>query len=72
MTQHSEQILAQPAEEATRQFLTFTIGEEHFGMELHQTREIIEYAGITQVPLMPQFLCGVINCAFLSRNCFET
>jgi purine-binding chemotaxis protein CheW len=45
----------------TSQFLTFTIAGEHFGMELHQTREIIEYAGITQVPLMPQFITGVIN-----------
>jgi len=45
----------------TSQFLTFTIGKENFGMDLHQTREIIEYAGITQVPLMPQFLSGVIN-----------
>lgn len=43
------------------QYLTFTIGQEHFGMDLNQTREIIEYAGITQVPLMPQFLSGVIN-----------
>jgi len=43
------------------QYLTFTIGNEHFGMDLHQTREIIEYAGITQVPLMPQFITGVIN-----------
>ncbi len=45
----------------THQFLTFTIGSEHFGMDLHQTREIIEYVGITQVPLMPKFLSGVIN-----------
>jgi len=45
----------------TSQFLTFTIANEHFGMDLKQTREIIEYAGITQVPLMPQFLSGVIN-----------
>lgn len=44
-----------------RQFLTFSIGHEHFGMDLHQTREIIEYQGVTSVPLMPSFLCGVIN-----------
>jgi purine-binding chemotaxis protein CheW len=43
------------------QFLTFTIADEHFGMDLHQTREIIEYAGITEVPLMPKFISGVIN-----------
>lgn len=44
-----------------RQFLTFRLGDENFGMELHQTREIIEYGGITHVPLMPSFLAGVIN-----------
>ena len=46
---------------SNKQFLTFSIGKEHFGMDLTQTREIIEYAGITQVPLMPKFLSGVIN-----------
>ena len=49
------------SQQETRQFLTFTIGEENFGMELHQTREILEYDGVTQVPLMPLFLSGVIN-----------
>jgi purine-binding chemotaxis protein CheW len=45
----------------TRQFLTFRIGAELFGMELGQTREILEYNGVTEVPLMPKFLRGVIN-----------
>jgi purine-binding chemotaxis protein CheW len=45
----------------TKQFLTFRVGSEHYGLELNQTREIIEYAGITEVPLMPNFLRGVIN-----------
>lgn len=43
------------------QYLTFNIGNERFGMRLSQTREVIEYAGVTQVPLMPSFLVGVIN-----------
>lgn len=43
------------------QYLTFRIGDEHYGLELAQTREIIEYGGITSVPLMPIFLRGVIN-----------
>lgn len=46
---------------ATKQFLTFRIGNENYGLELSQTREIIEYGGITSVPLMPNFLRGVIN-----------
>lgn len=44
-----------------KQYLTFCIGSEHYGLELSQTREIIEYSGITAVPLMPNFLRGVIN-----------
>lgn len=47
--------------EVIKQYLTFNIGVEHYGLELSQTREIIEYSGITEVPLMPNFLRGVIN-----------
>ncbi len=43
------------------QYLTFRIGDESFGMDLGQTREVIEYSGVTKVPLMPQFVSGVIN-----------
>lgn len=46
---------------AKQQYLTFCIGSEKFGMALGQTREVIEYGNITQVPLMPSFLSGVIN-----------
>lgn len=53
-----KKVVAKPA---PKQFLTFRIGNEHYGLELSQTREIIEYSGITEVPLMPSFLRGVIN-----------
>lgn len=49
------------AVEIIKQYLTFRIGHENYGLELSQTREIIEYSGITEVPLMPNFLRGVIN-----------
>lgn len=49
------------APEVIKQYLTFNIGHEYYGLELSQTREIIEYNGITEVPLMPNFLRGVIN-----------
>ena len=49
------------AAEVIKQYLTFRIGDENYGLELSQTREIIEYSGITEVPLMPNFLRGVIN-----------
>jgi len=43
------------------QFLTFCIKDECFGLRLAQTREILEYKQVTHVPLMPEFLVGVIN-----------
>jgi len=60
MNQLSKQKKVQAAE-VLQQYLTFRIGNEHYGLELSQTREIIEYSGITEVPLMPNFLRGVIN-----------
>ncbi len=60
MNQPSRQKKAQSVE-VIKQYLTFRIGNENYGLELSQTREIIEYSGITEVPLMPNFLRGVIN-----------
>ncbi len=60
MNQLSKQKKVQAAA-VLKQYLTFRIGNEHYGLELSQTREIIEYSGITEVPLMPNFLRGVIN-----------
>jgi purine-binding chemotaxis protein CheW len=60
MNQPGRQKKSQVAE-VIKQYLTFRIGNENYGLELSQTREIIEYAGITEVPLMPNFLRGVIN-----------
>lgn len=52
-------IAADPA--ALKQFLTFALGTETFAMPIESIREIIEFGGLTTVPLMPDFLRGVIN-----------
>ncbi|MFJ3044448.1 chemotaxis protein CheW [Herbaspirillum chlorophenolicum] len=44
-----------------RQYLTFLVGAESFAMPIGSIREIIEFGGLTEVPLMPSFLRGVIN-----------
>ena len=49
------------AAEAAAQFLTFTLGEEVFAMDIRTVREIIQYGPMTTVPLMPGFVRGVIN-----------
>nr|WP_308447356.1 chemotaxis protein CheW [Parachitinimonas caeni] len=43
------------------QYLTFTLGGEAFAMDILHIKEIIEYGGVTEVPLMPSFVRGVIN-----------
>ena len=47
--------------EPAAQFLTFTLGEEVFAMDIRTVREIIQYGPMTTVPLMPGFVRGVIN-----------
>jgi purine-binding chemotaxis protein CheW len=44
-----------------QQHLTFMLGGEMFAMEILSIREIIEYASLTEVPMMPPYIRGVIN-----------
>jgi purine-binding chemotaxis protein CheW len=43
------------------QYLTYSLAEETFAMDIRAVREIIQYASMTTVPLMPDFVRGVIN-----------
>jgi len=53
--------VADTATDAAAQFLTFTLGEEVFAMDIRTVREIIQHGAMTAVPLMPSFVRGVIN-----------
>jgi purine-binding chemotaxis protein CheW len=44
-----------------QQYLTFLLRDECFGLGIETVREIIEYGQLTAVPLMPDFVKGVIN-----------
>lgn len=46
---------------SANQYLTFTLGDEFFALEIAKVREVLDYTTITHVPRMPQFLRGVIN-----------
>jgi purine-binding chemotaxis protein CheW len=52
---------AAPAPAEQTQYLTFTVGKELFGLGILAVREIIEYQGLTVVPMMPAAIRGVIN-----------
>ena len=43
------------------QYLTFWLGDEVFGMDIRTVREIIQCGPMTTLPLMPDFVRGVIN-----------
>lgn len=43
------------------QYLTFWLGEDIFGMDIRSVREIIQCRPMTALPLMPDFVRGVIN-----------
>lgn len=44
-----------------RQYLTFLLGSEVFAIGILSIKEIIEYGGMTTVPMMPSCVRGVIN-----------
>jgi purine-binding chemotaxis protein CheW len=43
------------------EYLTFSLGEEDYGIELLRVREIIRYEPVTYVPMALPFIRGVIN-----------
>jgi len=45
----------------TRQYLTFKLGDEVFGIDVAKVREVLDFTSITKVPRTPDFMSGVIN-----------
>src|SRR5512142_1928331 len=43
------------------QYLAFSLSGETFAMDIRSIKEVIQFAGLTEVPLMPAFIRGVIN-----------
>jgi purine-binding chemotaxis protein CheW len=49
------------ATEEEQQYLTFLLSGEMFAIAILNIKEIIEYGNLTEVPMMPSFIRGVIN-----------
>ncbi len=47
--------------EAQRQIVAFRVGEEVFGLEIGEVREVVEYREVTPVPRAPEFVAGIIS-----------
>lgn len=66
MTQSNALALAAPVSAAAappvaHQYLVFTLNAEAFAVDILHIREIIEYGQLTEVPMMPSTVRGVIN-----------
>ena len=46
---------------APQQYLTFTLGGEMFAVAILNVKEIIEFGTVTEIPMVPSFIRGVIN-----------
>ena len=60
IVQRKGQALAS-VEEAPAQYLTFSLHGEMFAVGILNVKEIIEYGNLTEIPMMPPFIRGVIN-----------
>ena len=45
----------------SRQYVTFQLAEELFGVEVSRTREVLSLTSVTSVPQTPDYMLGVIN-----------
>lgn len=54
-------VMTVPASESPAQYLTFQLGGEMFAVGILNVKEIIEYGHLTEIPMMPAFIRGVIN-----------
>jgi len=57
----AEALSDEGANQEHAQYLTFTLRGEIFGIEILVVREIIGYGSLTEVPMMPSCIRGVIN-----------
>ncbi|MFG1606850.1 chemotaxis protein CheW [Actinoplanes sp. NPDC049265] len=60
VTAASTSTRGRPAAESSR-YLTFSLNGESYALDIFHVKEIVEYRNLTVVPMMPQFIRGVIN-----------
>ena len=53
--------MAEKEEDRAVQYLTFTLREEDFAVEIAKVREVLDVTTMTRIPRMPEYLSGVIN-----------
>jgi purine-binding chemotaxis protein CheW len=60
-TEQLPAVLAENSLAGAGQYLTFVLGGETYALGILNIKEIIDYGNLTEVPMMPAFVRGVIN-----------
>lgn len=58
---HQVENIDEYTDSSITQFLTFRLHDNVYGINILDIKEIIDYGAITRVPMMPEFIAGVIN-----------
>jgi purine-binding chemotaxis protein CheW len=53
--------MATDVQSGSQRFLTMTLGDELFAIDIFSVREILDYTDITRIPQTPEFMRGVVN-----------
>lgn len=53
--------MAEKTDVDTNQYLTFTLGNEIYALDISSVREVLEMTTITKIPRTPEYMCGVLN-----------
>jgi purine-binding chemotaxis protein CheW len=56
-----QELLEQEEDTQKGKFLTFSMGNEMYGIEIRYVTEIIGIQSITEVPELPEYVMGIIN-----------
>ena len=61
MLKQAHDLLRSDDEREAGQYLTFVVAGETYGMAIASIHEIIDFGDLTRVPLVPDYIRGVIN-----------
>jgi len=61
MTEYHDELMEVQEDTQRNKFLTFSIGNEGYGIEIRYVTEIIGIQTITEVPDLPEYARGIIN-----------
>lgn len=59
--QTSQETLVDASASNTNEFLTFTLGQEEYGIDILKVQEIRGYDAVTHIANTPEFIKGIIN-----------